>query len=311
MTSSSSTIYQYDLSIIILSFNVKELLLNCLQSIYTNKSPQDNWQVIVVDNDSVDNSLEEAQKNYPQIEGYQTGQNLGFAKGNNYGVPFIKAPMVLFLNPDTKVEGKTIQKSLEIINNNPQIGALTCRVELPNGKLDYSCHRGFPTPWNSLVYFLGLSKRFPKQKFLSGYAATYLDINTSHEMECGSGTFLMVKREVGEKIGWWDSDYFWNGEDIEFFYRVKELGYKAYYFAEGKVIHYKGSSSGLQSTAKTVVPKERRIISAKHATEAMRIFFMKHYYKKYLPGIREVILLGIYLLERMRIFKINAGLKYE
>ncbi|MDO8498431.1 MAG: glycosyltransferase family 2 protein [bacterium] len=301
----------YDLSIVILSFNVKELLLNCLRSIYENKDAKDSWQVMVVDNGSSDNSLEAVKKAYPRIESYQTGQNLGFSKGNNYTIPFLKAPAVLFLNPDTKIVGDVIQKSLDLLNSDPQIGALTCRVELPNGKLDYSCHRGFPTPWNSLTYFLGLAKRFPKLKLFSGYTATYLDINTTHEMECGSGTFLMVKRDVGDKIGWWDSDYFWNGEDIEFFYQVKELGYKTYYYAGGKVIHYKGSSSGLQSTSQAVVPKERKITSAKHATEAMRIFFMKHYYHQYFPGLREFILLGIYLLEKMRILKINSGLKYE
>lgn len=299
------------LSIIILSFNVKDLLLNCLASIYKNKTSQDSWQVIVVDNDSSDESLESAKKFYPQIEAYQTGENLGFAKGNNFGVPYTRAETVLFLNPDTEVVGDVLQKSLQFLNSDPSIGALTCKVELPNGELDYSCHRGFPSPWNSLMYFSGLSKIFPKSKFFSGYSATYLSTSTTHEMDCGNGTFLMVKRDVGDKIGWWDKDYFWNGEDIEFFYRVKELGYKVYYFAGGKVIHFKGSSSGLQSTAKTVVPKERKINAAKHGVEAMRIFFKKHYYKNYPPILRDFIMLGIYALEKYRIFKINTGLKYE
>jgi GT2 family glycosyltransferase len=300
-----------ELTIVILSFNVKELLLNCLKSLFDNKTDKDNWQVIVVDNNSADDSLKEAKKHFPEIEDLQTGANLGFAGGNNYAVPYIKGEYVLFLNPDTLVVKDVVQKSLEFFKSDEKIGALTCKVEFPNGKLDYSCHRGFPTPWNSLAYFSGLSKLFPKSKLFSGYAATYLDINTPHEIDCGSGTFLMVKTDIGKKIGFWDKDYFWNGEDIEFFYRVKELGYKNYYFAEGKIIHFKGSSSGLWSTAKVKVPKETKIRSARHASEAMRIFYKKHYYKKYPLIIRDLILLGITALEKYRIFKINAGLKYR
>lgn len=297
---------QENLSIIILSFNVKDILLECLESIYQNKSTQDKWQVIVVDNASSDGSLEAVEKAFPQTETYQTGKNLGFAKGNNYGVSFAKADTVLFLNPDTKVVGDVISKSLNFLKTDPKIGALTCKVDLPDGNLDYSCHRGFPTPWNSLTYFAGLAKLFPKSPFFSGYTASYLDINTTHEVDCGNGTFLMIKKDIGDKIGWWDEDYFWNGEDIEFFYRVKELGYKNIYFAGGKIIHYKGSSSGLWSTAKTEVPKERSIATAKHAAEAMRIFFMKHDYHKYPPLIRDFILLGVNSLEKYRILKINS-----
>jgi GT2 family glycosyltransferase len=300
-----------ELSVVILSFNVKELLINCLQSLFDNKSSEDHWQVIVVDNNSADGSLEEAKKQFPEIEPYQTGANLGFARGNNYAVPYIKGEFVLFLNPDTLVVKDVIQKSLEFMRADEKVGALTCRVEFPDKRLDYSCHRGFPTPWNSFSYFSGLSKFFPKSPVFSGYAATYLDINTTHEIDCGSGTFLMVKTDVGKKIGFWDQDYFWNGEDIEFFYRVKELGYKNYYFAEGKIIHFKGSSSGLWSTAKVKVPKETKIRSARHASEAMKIFYKKHYYKKYPVVVRDLILGGISLLEKYRLFKINMGLKYK
>lgn len=298
-----------DLTIIILSYNVKELLLNCLKSLYQNKTGLDRWQIIVVDNASADHSLEEAKSKYPDIEAVQTGKNLGFAGGNNFAVPFIKSDYVLFLNPDTEVVGDAVSRSLEFLKSDAKIGALTCKVDLPDGRLDYSSHRGFPTPWNSFCYFTGLAKLFPKSRIFAGYTATYLNISQTHEMDCGNGTFMLLPKKVGEQVHWWDTDYFWNGEDIEFFYRIKEKGYKVYFYPEARIIHYKGSSSGLWSTAKTKVDRYTKIKSAKYGIRAMRIFFMKHYFKKYPPGIRHLILFGITLLEWYRLFRINTGLK--
>ena len=275
-----------DLSIIILNYNVRELLLKCLESVFRNKSQ--NWQVIVVDNASSDGSVEAVKKEYSEVELVENKSNLGFAAGNNEGVKLAKAPIILFLNPDTVVVGKAIQKTYDYLMTNPDIGAITCRVELPNGKLDYSCHRGFPTPWNSFCYFLGLAKIFPKWKIFSGYTATYLDIRTSHEIDCLTGAFLMVRKIAGQQINWWDKDYFWNGEDIEFCFNLKAKGWKIYFFPEAKIIHYKGSSAR----------KEKATIS--HGTSAMRIFYKKHYYYQYPPILRDMILAGIKMLEHYR-----------
>lgn len=299
-----------ELSIIILSYNVKDLILNCLKSINDNQPKNVVWQIIVVDNASTDDSVKAIRKEFPEVEIVQNDSNLGFSEGNNRGVPKASADTVLFLNPDTIIEGSVIQDSLAFLQKDSKIGALTCKVDLPNGTLDYSCHRGLPTPWNSLCYFSGLAKLFPKIKLFAGYTASFLDINKTHQIDCGNGTFLMVKREAGEEIGWWDTDYFWNGEDIELCYRLKQAGWKFYYFAGGRIIHYKGSSSGLWSTAKVEVPKETKVRAARSAAQAMRIFYKKHYYPAYPPLLRDLIMTGINLLESYRLFKINQGLKY-
>lgn len=300
-----------DLTIVILSFNVKDLLLKCLNSIFKNKNKDDNWQIIVVDNASSDGSAEavkQLRSHIPSgntIELIEGKENLGFANGNNIAIPHVKAPVVLFLNPDTKIVGDVIQKCLEKLLSNPDLGAISPRVELPDGSLDYSCHRGFPTPWNSLMYFSGLSKLFPGIKFFSGYSASYLDIKREHEVDCITGAFLMVRKIAGDQIHWWDKDYFFNGEDIEFCYSLKEKGWKIYYLPEVKIIHYKGSSSGLKSTGKVIVSKEAKLKSARHSAEAMRIFYMKHFYKTYPPLFRELILMGIKSLEHYRKAKIR------
>lgn len=307
-----------DLSVIILNYNVKELLINCLESIFKNKSKEDKWQIIVVDNASSDGSVEAVRERWkiatPRrggarnddniVELVENRENLGFAAGNNVGVKKAKAPVVLFLNPDTIIVDQAIQKSYEFLMSNPDIGALTCRVELPDGKLDYSCHRGFPTPWNSFCYFSGLAKLFPLSSLVAGYTATYLDIRTTHEIDCCTGAFLMVRKIAGQQINFWDEDYFWNGEDIEFCFSLKEKGWKIYFYPEVKIIHYKGSSSGLWSSGAGNVGKDKRLKAAIHGVSAMRIFYKKHYYKAYPPLIRDLILGGIKMLEYYRKAKI-------
>lgn len=299
-----------DLSIIILNFNVKDLLINCLDSILKNKGQDDNWQVIVVDNASEDGSLEAVKKlrshigSGNSIEVVENKENLGFSAGNNVGVKKAKAPVILFLNPDTVVVDGAISRSFQFLMSNPDIGAVTSKIELPNGRLDYSCHRGFPTPWNAFAYFSGLAKLFPHSSLFAGYTASYLDVTKTHEIDCLTGAFLMVRKIAGDQIGWWDTDYFWNGEDIEFCYQLKEKGWKIYFYPEGKIIHYKGSSSGLGSTGLGDADKKRRLEVAKHGVSAMRIFYMKHFYKKYPPIFRDLVLAGIKVLEHYRRAKI-------
>ncbi|OGE19445.1 hypothetical protein A3J19_02160 [Candidatus Daviesbacteria bacterium RIFCSPLOWO2_02_FULL_41_8] len=324
-----------ELSIVILNYNVKDLLLKCLESVFAGKGKLDRWQVIVVDNASSDGSAEAVKKRFKVPETSVAKQllrrteilryaqndnvvnlienktNLGFAAGNNVGVKKVKAPVILFLNPDTVIKDHAIQKSLEALLSDPDIGALGCKVELPDGRLDYSCHRGFPTPWNSLAYFSGLARKFPQSSLFSGYTGSFLDITKSHEVDCISGTFLMVRKIAGEQTGFWDENYFFNGEDIEFCYSLKQKGWKIYFYPEVKIIHFKGSSSGLWQTSATKVEKETKLKAATHAASAMRIFYKKHYYKKYPPLFRDFVLWGIKALEHYRKFKILTGMKYE
>ncbi len=280
-----------ELSIVILNYNVRDLLLRCLKSVLRDSNSK-KWQVIVVDNASKDDSASSVKEEFPNIELIENKDNLGFAAGNNVAVPNLKASVVLFLNPDTEIIGNAISDSLVYLNSNPDIGALTCRVELPDGRLDYSCHRGFPTPWNSFSYFSGLSKLFPRSSFFSKYTATHLDLNKIHEIDCLTGAFLMVRKIAGDQIKWWDKDYFWNGEDIEFCFKLKEKGWKIYFYPEVKIIHYKGSSAKQD--------RESRLLTTKHGISAMRIFYLKHYYKNYPPILKDLVLWGIKALEHYR-----------
>ena len=172
---------------------------------------------------------------------------------------------------------------VDFMNKTPNAGAATCFIELKNGRLDDSCHRGFPTPWRSLCYFMGLSKFFPKSKFFAGYNMTYLGLNKTHEIDALGGSFMLIRREIGKRLGWWDEDFFFYGEDIDFCFRIKEIGYKIYFVPEYKALHYKGVSSGIKKVSESIskATKETKLFATKHRFNAMRIFYKKHYEKKY------------------------------
>ena len=297
------------LSVIILSYNVEKLLKKAIQAVnetYKEKS----LQIIVVDNASSDGSVDMVKKNFPKVDLVKSDTNMGFAAGNNLVRKIAKGDVVLFLNPDTEVKGRAIRKCLEILTSRSELGSITCKVMLPNGKIDYSCHRGLPTVWNTFCFWTKLSKIFPKSSTFAGYEATYLDTNESHYIDCISGTFLMIKRKVLDKVNWWDEDYWWNGEDIELCYRIKKAGYKIWYEPTERMIHYKGSSSGLWSTSKVVVAKETKIKSAKSAARAMRIFTNKHWKELGPWPIMIIVKLGISILEKYRLCKIEMGINY-
>lgn len=296
-----------DLSIIILNYNTKNLLRDCLRSIEKSKTDGLVFQTIVVDNASTDGSVKMVKDDFPGVELMVSKKNLGFAGGNNLGIPHSSGRYVLFLNPDTIVEPNTFKEMVNFMNDHPQVGASTCKVILPNGKLDDACHRGFPTPWNAFCHFFGLEKIFPKSKIFSGYSLGWLPLDKIHEIDSGVGAFLMVRRKVGEEINWWDEDYYWYGEDLDLCYRIKEKGWKVMFVPTTKIIHYKGAASGIKKDSQKIstATKETKIRSVKMSTQVMRIFYQKHYLNKYPKLVSWLVMRGIDLLEKIRIARVK------
>ncbi|MEK7091004.1 MAG: glycosyltransferase family 2 protein [Patescibacteria group bacterium] len=263
------------LSIIILSYNVKKKLLDCLASIPKHSG----WEVIVVDNASTDGSA--------QIATIKNKTNLGFAVGNNVGIRKSLGEYVLLLNPDTIVYPKTIETVLKYMQSHPEVGVATCRVELPDGSLDYSCHRNFPDPVGSFLHFVGLRR-------LSKYSSTRVP-NTIHEIDSLTGAFAMIHRIAGDEVSWLDEDYFWNAEDIDFCYKLKEKGWKVMYIPDVKITHFKGSS--VRATA------SGRSRWAIDSTAAMSTFYRKHLASKYPFLVNSLVYFGIKLLKYFRSIK--------
>jgi GT2 family glycosyltransferase len=273
---------EIELSIVVLSYNCKDKLIACLDSVSRYLYP--NHEIILVDNNSSDGTVETVKKkSYRNTRVFETGENLGFAGGNNFGVKKARGTYVLFLNPDTVVNQDSISVALDFLKKHPAVGAVTVRVNLADGSLDYSCHRGFPTPWNAFCYFSGLSKLFPRVKVFSGYTLSYLDFSTEHEVDAITGAFFMLPKSLGDKLEWFDTDFFWNGEDLDLSFRIKKSGFKIMYLPHAKIIHFKGSSGGHKRGSKTF-----------HARfDVMRLFFEKHYKNAYPSWFKNLVLLGI------------------
>ncbi|WEG13303.1 glycosyltransferase family 2 protein [Pullulanibacillus sp. KACC 23026] len=272
-----------DLSIIIVNYNTRELTLEAIQSIY--KSMIDyQYEIILVDNHSSDDSVVQFRKHYPDITLIENNENLGFSKANNQGIKVSKGRYVLLLNSDTIVEKDTLQIMLDYMEQHPHVGASGCKVLLPDGSLDQACRRGFPTPSTSFYYMTGLAKLFPKHEKFNRYHYGHLDIDIAHEVDCLVGAFMMVRQEVIEQIGLLDEDFFMYGEDIDWCYRIKEGGWHLSYYPETTITHYKGASSR---------KKPMKIIYEFH--RAMYLFHKKHYQKAYSFFINQFVYIGISL----------------
>ncbi|PIR79687.1 MAG: glycosyl transferase family 2 [Candidatus Levybacteria bacterium CG10_big_fil_rev_8_21_14_0_10_35_13] len=274
-----------DLSIVILNYNSKNFTLQCISSIKKfskEKLENGQYEILVVDNLSNDGSKEFFKK----IEGVTfiyNSKNLGFSKGNNSAVSKTKGRYILFLNPDTVVYKDTLSVMVDFMDTHKKAGAATCKLLMGSGKIDDAIHRGFPTPWNSLMYFSGISKIFPKSKIFNGYQMGWLDMEKTHEVDVLAGAFMIVRRKAGEEIGWWDEDYFFYGEDIEFCYMLKAKGWKIYYVVETSAFHHKGVTGGIRKESKeiTTADKKTKILVTNWRFNAMNIFYNKHYKNKY------------------------------
>ncbi len=299
-----------DVSIIIVSFNTLSFIKKCIDAVIDSNFKNLTYEIIVVDNASSDNSVKVLKKQFPNIAVIANKENLGFAKANNIGVKKAKGKFLLFLNPDIEVQNNTIGEIYKFTTEYKDAGAATCKIILPNGNIDDASHRGFPTPWNSLSYFSGLSRVFSKSKIFSGYSMTYLDLSKTHEIDVCAGAFMMVPRKAGDEIGWWDEDYFFYGEDIEFCLRLKEKGYKVYYVPRVFALHHKGVSGGIKKVSRNVTTAsyDTRIRATNERFNAMRIFYRKHYEEKYPKPLTWLVYAGINLKHKI----VLAGVKkYE
>ncbi|HPT65949.1 MAG TPA: glycosyltransferase family 2 protein [Candidatus Woesebacteria bacterium] len=298
-----------DLSVIILNYNSADYLKKCLESISKSDIGNYQYEVIVVDNCSTDNSIKLAKDSKtPNTKYLILNTNKGFAYGNNQGLKEInpKTRFVLFLNPDTIIQKNTFKNMIDFFDHNKDVSAATCQIDLAlTGKMQPECHRGFPTPWNSLCYFSGLSKLFPKSKIFSGYFMGNLDLTVPHKIDACVGAFLMVKKDVGDKVNWWNEKYFFYGEDLDFCYQLKKQNFNLFFNPDCKIIHYQGVSSGLISKSKhlSLASRETKIKVAKASTQAMKIFYQENLFSNYSAPIRLLVMLGIKILELKRVFK--------
>lgn len=306
------------LSIVILNYNTRELLYQCLSSLglaFLSGAdrpffPEESFEVFVVDNASNDDSAEMVADDFPWVKLISSSENVGFAAGNNLAIPQTRGRYVLFLNPDTVVPEGTLAEMVRFMDARSEVGAATCYTELASGQMDINCHRGFPTPWAAFCHFAKVETIFPRSPVFSQYYQGWKDLTTTHEVDALGGAFMLVRRDAAEAVrvptcgqGWWDEDYFFYGEDLDFCYRLKMGNWRVFYHPEVKIIHYAGAASGMKESSReiTTATWETKALVLRASTEAMKIFYRKHYRKVYHRLVTWSVLTSIWILSRIRI----------
>jgi len=239
-----------ELSIIIVNFNTRQLLFNCLKSIFT-ETKNISYEVIIVDNGSTDDSLSFVKKHFPQVKIITNKKNLGFAKASNQGVTIAKGKYLLFLNSDTLILNKAIEKSLKFIIKNPQINILGCRLLNKDRSIQPSI--GFFPQLKQLFLMMFFLDDIPFiNRLMKPYQQSRIDFYCkTQEVDWVTGAFLLLSKKVINKIGGFDEDFFMYNEEVDFCYRAKKEGFKVWFYHEPEIIHLKGKSS--QEGFKTAV----------------------------------------------------------
>lgn len=295
-----------EVSVIILSYNTKEVTKNCLDYLLKSLTSQKiKSEIIVVDNASKDSSpemlLEYAKKiknSDIDFEIILNRKNLGYPKGNNQGIKIARGEFVLLLNSDAYINKNINWEELfDYLHKNKDIGVMTVKVVLETGKIDPASHRGFPTIWRSFSYFTGLEKLFAKipllNRLFGGYHLTYLNLNQIHEIDSPVGAFFLAKKDILDRVkGFDDENFFLYGEDLDLSLRIKKLGYKIIFYPKYEITHLKKVSG---------IKKKDEQISAKtkdYFYDAMKIFYRKHYENKYPNFINRLVYTAIDLKKK-------------
>ncbi len=255
------------LSVIIVNYNVQYFLEQCLHSVYSAKKNFD-IEVIVVDNNSADDSVKMLSEKFPDIHLIKNKTNSGFSVANNQAIKIATGEYILLLNPDTIVEPDTFEKTIAFMDAHHEAGALG--VKMLNGEGDFlpESKRGLPTPLVAFYKLSGLSTLFPESKTFNKYHLGFLDDTEIHQVDVLAGAFMLIRKSVLEIVGLLDEKFFMYGEDVDLSYRITLAGFKNYYFPETKIIHYKGKSTNKNSINYVI-----------HFYKAMLIFSKKHFSK--------------------------------
>ncbi len=299
---------KFELGVIIVNYNTEKLTEDCLNSVFKADAPKGGLQVVVVDNGSKDGSLEMLKKMAKKHENLilvENSKNLGFSKGNNVGVEAGDAKHLLFLNSDTVIKRYSLVKPLKYLKMHPKVGAITIRLYLKDGSIDYDNHRGFPTPWTAITKFSGFASLFPKSTFFNNYHLGFRKLDKIHQIPVAAGSWLMIPNKLFHQVGMWDTNYFHGGEDIDLCYRINEAGYKIIYYPKVSTLHLRGATSGIrkENAMAAASNKANRMKVAKASTDAWRIFYNKYYTKKYPFFVTALVIGGIALLGNIRFLK--------
>ncbi len=256
-----------DVSIVITTYNVRDLLAECLESVYRSRGLA-AFEVFVVDNDSVDGTPEMIRERFPQVRLFVNDENLGFARANNRAIREASGRYLLILNPDTRIRENTLAHMVEVMDERPEVGLAGVKLVRPDGDMDQACRRSFPTPLNAVGKFLRLDRVFPKT--FGAYNLAWKDPDGDYEVDAVVGAFMFMRREVIDDVGLLDESFFMYGEDLDWCWRIKRRQWKVLYLGSQEVLHVKGAST-----------RQNPLDMNTHFHRAMFIFHNKHLERHY------------------------------
>src|SRR6056297_3978819 len=267
------------LSVIIVSYNVRFFLDQAIASVLESDCNFE-YEIIVVDNGSTDDSVEWVKNNYPTVRIFNLNENLGFAKANNFAAKRAKGDCILLLNPDTIVQSDSLQSCYNFLSAREQVGAVGLRMYDGQGKYLPESKRGFPSPWTSFCKITGLNELFPNSKLFNYYYLGHKSSDVDQKVDVLTGAFMMLRRDRYIELGGLDEDFFMYGEDIDLCFRLRENGFQNYYLASSSIIHFKGESTS-----------KRSLQYIKTFYSAMSIYAGKHY-NKHILALMSVFIQG-------------------
>lgn len=269
------------LSIVVASYNTREFLRACLLSVRAATAGL-HCEIFVVDNNSTDGSAAMVEDHFKEVLVIKNDANEGFSRANNRALARATGAAVLLLNPDTLVPPETLTGLLAILADHPEAAVLGCRIVRPDGTLDEACRRSFPTPLSAFARLTSLDRIFPKSKSLAAYRRTWEDPFGRYEVESIVGAFMLVRREVLERSGGLDEDYFMYGEDLDWCWRLRQAGHSIWYIGDVHVVHHKGASTSGE-------PQRMNW----HFHRSMFLFHRKHLVDSYPFFVNWLVYLGI------------------
>ncbi len=283
-----------DLSIVIVSYNVRHFLQRTLESTFRSQNGL-SLEVFVVDNDSSDDSVEMVREQFPQVTVIESGANLGFAKANNLALAKAKGEFLMLLNPDCLLQEDSLTTLVQYLRDHPDVGAVGPKLLNRDGSFQVTSKRGLPTVWASFCKLSGLSSMFPRSKFFNRYEQGHLDPDEVNEVEILAGAAMMIRKEVYEQVGGLDEDYFMFGEDVDWSWAIARAGWKLMYVPTTQIVHYKGEST-----------RQKGFDREHHFYNAMRLFTRKH--SRFGLLARSVIELGIFVGEAVARLRKNTAI---
>ena len=280
-----------DLSVIIVSYNVRYFLELCLVSV-RKAAEHIDCEVFVVDNNSADDSCTMVGRQFPEVKLIANSDNRGYSAANNQAIKLAAGHYILLLNPDTLIEEDTFIKCLSFMNGHPDAGAMGVRMINGKGKFLPESKRALPTPGTAFFKMSGLSFVFPRSKVFGRYHLGYLDSLKTTQADIISGAFMFLRREAVVRTGLFDETFFMYGEDIDYSYRLLKAGFNNYYFPEARIIHFKGEST-----------KKGKLSVSVNFHKAMIIFVRKHFNNGKLSAVNIPVRLAIFFMAGLSILK--------